>query len=185
MAPSPSRPVSPPLSPPLPRDDKSRRQGPAGPKHILLPKYSGNERMWCEWCEKDLCANLEYEDTVMECECYSSFMNDLNLSYFENLKAKCPSADKELTPKRYVQKIRFWHYKRYAHMNGFPWGHGNYSELLNCFLAKIRMTFRQPAKNLTLWIKEPFLYSISDDSDAYDPVGVPSTTVLGKRNAEV
>ena len=178
MAPTHSRPVSPANSSLLTQDNI-----PTVPKHILLPKYSGHERMWCEWCEKDSCANLEYEDAVMECEEYISFMNDLNLVYFTNLKAKCPSDDKDLSPKRYVQKIRFWHYKRYAFMSGLSWGHGNYSDLPNCFLAKIRMTFRQPAKNLTQWVKEPFLYSISDDTDIYDP-GVPSKTVLGKRQLD-
>ena len=163
---------------------RSSNRPPAGPKHLISPKVCGNEKMWCEWCEKDICDNVGYEEDVMESDGYSTFLERLAYKYDQNLKAEVPSNDKELTLKRYVQKVRFWHYKHYAKLYGLPWGGGNYSVLLRCFEAKIKMTFRQPAKDFAQCLKEPFLYLISDVATTYNPIGVPSRTVLDKRQEE-
>ena len=189
MAPSPSRPVSPSiLDSPPPMDEcivlDYSCLPPAGPKNIILPKVCGSEKMWCEWCEKDICRNVEYEEVIMESDVCRVFMEGTGIKYHANLKADVPSAHKDLSPKRYVQKVRFWHYERYAKHYGLPWGGGNFSILPQCFKAKIRMTFRQPAKNLSEWVKEPFLYRMTNNPATYNPIGETSKNVLGKRSLE-
>ena len=79
--------------------------------HLILLKVCGNEKMWCEWCDKDICINIEYKEHVMESDGYSSFLERMALKYGTNLKAECPVMEKDLSSKRYVQKICFWHYE--------------------------------------------------------------------------
>ena len=81
--------------------------------------------MWCEWCENDKCKNVEYKEKVMESDGYESFLDRLTKEYDANLKTEFPSNHKELTPKRYVKKIRYWHYEHYALLFGYVWGKGN------------------------------------------------------------
>ena len=163
---------------------RSSNRPPAGLKHLILPKVFGNEKMWFERCEQDIYWNVGYEENVMEFDGYSTFLERLAYKYDQNLKAEVPSNAKQLTPKRYVQKVRFWHYKHYARLYGLPWGGGNYSVLPRCFEAKIKTTFRQPAKDLARWLKEPFPYLITDGENTYDPIDEPSRNMLGKRNLE-
>ena len=77
---------------------------------------------------------------------YIIFLNRVSKEYHTNLITKVQSDNKKVTPLRYVKKIHYWHYENYARLFGYAWGGGHYSEIPMCFLAKIRMTLRQPAK---------------------------------------
>ena len=183
MAPTASRPVSPPLSTCLPLNDVRwmRRYPDRWPTDLTFQKHASNEKMWCEWCQCDICHNIEYEVTVMNSAGYISFLGRVSKKFHTNLISENPSDDVLLSPKKYVQKIRFWHYEHYAELFGFAWGKGQYSEIPECFTAKMRMTFRQPAKNLTEWVKKPMLYLIMDDETSKHAIDLTTGTVLGKR----
>ena len=64
---------------------------------------------------------------------------------------------------------------------GYAWGKGQYSEIPECFTAKMRMTIRQPAENLTEWVKKPMLYLITDGITSNHAIDLTTRTVLGKR----
>ena len=174
MSPSPSKPI--PSSPSLPRS----------PPHILLAKHQGNEKMWCEWCNSNPCRNIEYEEEVMGSFSYLVFLRSTWDKYNSNLRSEVPDDCYDLSPKRFVQKIRFWNYERYANHFSLPWGKGDYSVLPRCIKSKLRMTFRQPARDLSEWVKEPFLYSSQDrvvlESELV--TGDNSRTILGKRKTD-
>ena len=186
MDPTPSRPVSPPLPPILPLMDNRwlRRHSDRWPTYFIFPKHVFNEKMWYEWCEHKVCRNLEYEETVMDFNRYITFLNCVSKEYHINLIAKVPYEKKDLIPLRYMKKIRYLHYENYARLFGYAWGGGHYSEIPECFLAKIRMTFRQPAANLAKWVKKPFLYLITDEVNTNHANGLSSSTVLGKRKTK-
>ena len=159
-----------------------------GPKHIILPKYLASEHIWCEWCECHPCRNIEFEDDVLSSDSFDNICMTIGTKYFNNLHSEEPKTSKEFSPKQYIKKIRFWCYERYAKHFGLPWGRGQDAQLPPCLEAKIRMTFRQPAKDLEQWIKEPFLYQLRGLTSTYDPYGLVtgdnSRTILGKRKTE-
>ena len=115
---------------------------------------------------------------------YNSFLGRVSKKYHDNLISEVPSDNDQLTPLRYVKKIRFWNYEHYAKLVGYTWGRGEYSEIPECFLAKMRMTYRKPAKNLTEWVKQPMLYLITDGATSTHAIDLTTNTVLGKRSKE-
>ena len=183
MAPTSSRPVSPPLPPDLPLNDVRwmRRHPDRWPMDLTFKKNAVNEKMWCEWCQCEQCNNMEYEVTVMNSAGYIAFLGRVSKKFHNNLISDVPSDDVLLTPLKYVQKICFLHYEHYAKLFGYAWGGGQYSEIPECFTAKMRMTFRQPAKNLTEWVKKPMLYLITDGATCNHAIDLTTGTVLGKR----
>ena len=183
MAPTASRPVSPPLSTCYPLNDVrwQRRYPDRWPKDLMFHKHTVREEMWCEWCKNNPCNNIEYENTVMDSAGYISFLGRVSKKYHTNLIAEEPSDDVDLSPKKYVQKLRFWHYEHYSKLFGFAWGNGHYSEIPECFTAKMRMSIRQPAENLTEWVKKPMLYLITDGFTSTHAIDLTTRTVLGKR----
>ena len=145
MAPASSKPV-------LPSGDLSHmdnhifgRRDYSGDK--FLSKACGIEGIWCEWCKEKPCNNIEYDDHVMQDDTYATFLEEIDTKYLDNLSAAVPTDSEAFSPKAYIKKIRFWHYKKYSEQFGFAWGGGQYSEIPKCFTAKIRMTFRQPAED--------------------------------------
>ena len=110
--------------------------------------------------------------------------------YHANLHSDVPLVTQDWTPKRYISKIRFWCYERYAKHVSLPWGKGQDAHLPRCIKAKIRMTFRQPARDtfrqpardIDEWIREPFIYQLHGLSSTLVPYGDATGTVLGKRS---
>ena len=159
-----------------------RRNRDRWPTDLIISNHAVNERMWCEWCECEQCHNIEYTETVMNSAGYISFLEQVSKQFHNNLISEVPSDDVELTPKRYVQRIRFWNYETYCKLFGYAWGRGEYSEIPECFLSKMRMTYRKPAKNLTEWVKHPMLYLITDGATRTHAIDLTSGTGLGKRS---
>ena len=184
MAPTPSRPVSPPLPPVLPLKDMQwmRRNTDRWPTELIISNHTVNEKMWYEWCECEECHNVKYKETVMQSAGYIAFLEQVSKKFHDNLISEVPSNDTELTPLRYVQRIRFWNYETYCKLVGYAWERGEYSEILECFLSKMRMTYRKPAKNLTEWVKHPMLYLILDGATRTHAINLTSVTVIGKRS---
>ena len=60
-------------------------------------------------------------------------------------------------------------------------GRGQDAQLPQYIKAKIRMTFRQPAKDLDQWIPKAFAYQLRGLCSNSDPYGDASSTILGKR----
>ena len=168
MAPTPSKPVPPAK---CPRD-----------KRHTLTKYYGFEKMWCEWCDCNPCRNIKFEEEVMDSDECEVFCHAMWKKYFDNLKSDNPCKTIDWTPKRYISKIRFWHYERYAKFYGLAWGYGQDAQLPRCIKAKIRMTFRQPAQTIHDWIQQPYLYQVRSDNPNPDPFGTPGNFILGKRS---
>ena len=135
--------------------------------------------MWWEWCECGQCRNVEYEECQMDLAEHIAFLGRVSKKYRKNLTAEVPSEDYDLSPVRYVKKIRYWHYENYAKYFGYAQGGDHYSEIPECFKAKMRMTFRQPAENLAEWVKKTFLYLIMDGVNTNQAIGLTSGTVLG------
>ena len=112
---------------------------------------------------------------------YIAFLGRVSKKFHTHLISEVTSDDVLLTPLKYVQKFRFWHYETYCKLFGYTWGKGQYSEIPECFTAKMRMTFRQPAENLTEWVKKPMLYLITDGVTSNHAIDLTTGTVLGKR----
>ena len=106
MAPTASRPVSPPLSTCLPLNDTRwmRRYPDRWPTSLTFEKHAVNEKMCCKWCQCNPCRNIEYEVTVMDSAGYISFLKRVSKKFHTNLISEEPSDDVQLSPKKYVQQ---------------------------------------------------------------------------------
>ena len=155
---------SPSVVPPSPGGDLLPRS-----KHIILPKYVASNHIWCEWCDCQPCRNIEFKDQVMVSDAYDDFVWWLEekfttiyiAKYWTPLTIECKSV--------ISAKISCWCYERYAKHFSLPWGRGQNAQLPWCLKVKIRMTFRQPAKDLDQLIQEPFLYQLRNLSSTSDP----------------